>query len=143
MKKASIYIQPGWINHISEGSRSNPLRTAENGAAFYRLGRIYESKCRLCGFIQLFRQLAERGHCTVNEAKKIAVRIAVSNLLSYAMFVLYEIADCIHIRFHQIRFYWGERNILDHYNMCPDCRDKFGLEDDGGNGFCVNCTWKH
>ena len=39
--------------------------------------------------------------------------------------------------------YWGERNIMDQYNMCPDCGNKFGLEDDGGNGFCVNCTWKH
>ena len=39
--------------------------------------------------------------------------------------------------------YWGERNIMDQYNMCPDCGNKFGLEDDGGNGFCVNCAWKH
>ena len=32
-----------------------------------------------CGVIQLLRQLVERGHCTVNEVKRIAVRIAVSN----------------------------------------------------------------
>lgn len=39
--------------------------------------------------------------------------------------------------------YWGERNSMDQYNMCPDCGNFFGLEDDGGNGFCVNCAWKH
>ncbi len=38
---------------------------------------------------------------------------------------------------------WGERNSMDQYNMCPDCGNFFGLEDDGGNGFCVNCAWKH
>ena len=32
---------------------------------------------------------------------------------------------------------------MDQYNMCPDCGNFFGLEDDGGNGFCVNCAWKH
>ena len=39
--------------------------------------------------------------------------------------------------------YWGERNSMDQYNMCPDCGNFFGLEDDGGNDFCVNCAWKH
>ena len=29
------------------------------------------------------------------------------------------------------------------YNLCPDCGMTFGLETDGGNGFCVNCAWKH
>ena len=32
-----------------------------------------------CGVIQLLRQLVERGHCTVDEATKIAARIAVHN----------------------------------------------------------------
>lgn len=32
-----------------------------------------------CGVIQLLRQLVERGHYTVNEATRIAARIAVSN----------------------------------------------------------------
>lgn len=33
--------------------------------------------------------------------------------------------------------------IDDQYNMCPDCGEFFGIETDGGNGFCVNCAWKH
>lgn len=31
----------------------------------------------------------------------------------------------------------------DQYNMCPDCGKYFGIEDDGGNGFCTDCAWKH
>ena len=31
----------------------------------------------------------------------------------------------------------------DQYNMCPDCGEYFGLETDGGNGFCIKCAWKH
>lgn len=29
------------------------------------------------------------------------------------------------------------------YNLCPDCGMYFGLETDGGNGFCIDCAWKH
>jgi len=30
------------------------------------------------------------------------------------------------------------------YNMvCPDCGKEFGIETDGGNGFCIDCAWKH
>lgn len=32
---------------------------------------------------------------------------------------------------------------IDQYNMCPDCGEYFGIEKDGGNGFCVDCSWKH
>lgn len=32
---------------------------------------------------------------------------------------------------------------VDQYNMCPDCGNYFGLETDGGNGYCINCTWNH
>lgn len=39
--------------------------------------------------------------------------------------------------------FWGERNQMDQYNMCPDCGGYFGLEEDGGNGFCIDCAWKH
>ena len=38
---------------------------------------------------------------------------------------------------------WGEKNSMDQYNMCPDCGTYFGLEKDGGNGFCIDCAWKH
>lgn len=31
----------------------------------------------------------------------------------------------------------------DQYNMCPDCFCYFGHEQDGGNGFCIDCAWKH
>ena len=31
----------------------------------------------------------------------------------------------------------------DQYNMCPDCGKFFGKKDDGGNGFCIDCAWKH
>jgi len=31
----------------------------------------------------------------------------------------------------------------DQYNMCPDCGKYFGIQDDGGNGFCIDCAWKH
>lgn len=31
----------------------------------------------------------------------------------------------------------------DQYNMCPDCGRFFGICDDGGNGFCIDCAWKH
>lgn len=39
--------------------------------------------------------------------------------------------------------YWGEGNPMNQYNMCPDCGDYFNHETDGGNGFCINCAWKH
>lgn len=31
----------------------------------------------------------------------------------------------------------------DQYNMCPDCGCYFGIETDGGNGFCIHCAWQH
>ena len=31
----------------------------------------------------------------------------------------------------------------DQYNMCPDCFCYFGHDQDGGNGFCLDCAWKH
>lgn len=31
----------------------------------------------------------------------------------------------------------------DQYNMCPDCGLKFGIDTDGGNGFCIDCAWNH
>ena len=31
----------------------------------------------------------------------------------------------------------------DQYNMCPDCGKFFGLDEDGGNGFCIDCAWNH
>ncbi len=30
-----------------------------------------------------------------------------------------------------------------YYNTCPDCGCRIGIENDGGNGFCINCAWKH
>ena len=32
---------------------------------------------------------------------------------------------------------------VDQYNMCPDCGKCFGIQTDGGNGFCIDCAWKH
>lgn len=29
------------------------------------------------------------------------------------------------------------------YNICPDCGCKINFENDGGNGFCVNCAPNH
>ncbi len=31
----------------------------------------------------------------------------------------------------------------DQYNMCPDCYCYFGTERDGGNGYCIDCAWRH
>ncbi len=31
----------------------------------------------------------------------------------------------------------------DQYNTCPDCGNTFGIDDDGGNGFCIECAWRH
>ena len=31
----------------------------------------------------------------------------------------------------------------DQYNMCPDCYCYFGIERDGGNGYCIDCAWRH
>lgn len=36
--------------------------------------------------------------------------------------------------------FWGEKNTMDQYNMCPKCGMYFGLEEDGGNGFCIDCA---
>lgn len=35
----------------------------------------------------------------------------------------------------------SQRN--DQYNMCPDCGKFFGFDEDGGNGFCIDCAWNH
>ncbi|MEG0835761.1 MAG: hypothetical protein RR413_09995 [Christensenellaceae bacterium] len=32
---------------------------------------------------------------------------------------------------------------FDQNNVCPDCGRRFGIDSDGGNGFCINCAWKH
>lgn len=29
------------------------------------------------------------------------------------------------------------------YNTCPDCGCEINFDNDGGNGFCSNCAWKH
>lgn len=29
------------------------------------------------------------------------------------------------------------------YNICPDCGQRLGLHNDGGNGFCINCAPNH
>lgn len=38
---------------------------------------------------------------------------------------------------------WERSTAVDQYNMCPDCGCHFGIETDGGNGFCINCAWEH
>ena len=55
------------------------MRTAGNGAAFSYWGVYMNPNVDFCGVIQLLRQLVERGHCTVDEATKIAARIAIHN----------------------------------------------------------------
>ena len=30
-----------------------------------------------------------------------------------------------------------------YYNTCPDCGRPFGHEEDGGNGYCIECAMKH
>ena len=46
-------------------------------------------------------------------------------------------------------FYWGkvqttgQYHSMDQYNTCPDCGSRFGIDRDGGNGFCIDCAWKH
>ena len=27
--------------------------------------------------------------------------------------------------------------------FCPDCGTPLDVENEGGNGFCINCAWKH
>ena len=27
--------------------------------------------------------------------------------------------------------------------ICPDCGRRYGFANDGGNGFCIDCAWKH
>ena len=42
---------------------------------------------------------------------------------------------------------WEDENedtmTKDQYNMCPDCYCYFGIERDGGNGYCIDCAWRH
>ena len=30
-----------------------------------------------------------------------------------------------------------------YYDVCPDCGQKIGLHNDGGNGFCIDCASNH
>lgn len=40
--------------------------------------------------------------------------------------------------------YWEDEHINeDMYNLCPNCGRTFGLDRDGGDGFCIDCAWKH
>ena len=39
--------------------------------------------------------------------------------------------------------FWDGKSTVDQYNMCPDCGEYFGLEKDGGNGFCIDCALNH
>ena len=36
-----------------------------------------------------------------------------------------------------------ERSDGDSYDTCPDCGCRIGIENDGGNGFCINCAPNH
>ena len=31
----------------------------------------------------------------------------------------------------------------DYYDLCPDCGCKINFGNDGGNGFCTECAFKH
>ena len=31
----------------------------------------------------------------------------------------------------------------DTYDTCPDCGSRIGIDNDGGNGFCINCAPNH
>ena len=31
----------------------------------------------------------------------------------------------------------------DDYNICPDCGERYDIENDGGNGFCIKCAPNH
>ena len=38
----------------------------------------------------------------------------------------------------------GEEEYLEGaYTTCPDCGCKINFENDGGNGFCINCAPEH
>ena len=39
--------------------------------------------------------------------------------------------------------YMPVHRVSEPYNTCPDCGRLFGIDEDGGNGFCTNCAWKH
>ena len=36
-----------------------------------------------------------------------------------------------------------EDDVPNAYSTCPDCGCKINIENDGGNGFCINCAPKH
>lgn len=36
-----------------------------------------------------------------------------------------------------------ERSDSDTYDTCPDCGCRIGIDNDGGNGFCINCAPNH
>lgn len=38
---------------------------------------------------------------------------------------------------------FNESNYSDGEHTCPDCGRLYSFEDDGGNGFCINCAWNH
>ena len=38
---------------------------------------------------------------------------------------------------------YEEEYIYGGYTICPDCGKKIGLENDGGNGFCIECAPYH
>jgi len=48
---------------------------------------------------------------------------------------------------HAIEVSFEEKWICTPYypkdNTCPDCGRSYGFLEDGGNGFCINCAWKH
>lgn len=41
--------------------------------------------------------------------------------------------------------YNGEGEVVKNtaYSTCPDCGAPIGIQNDGGNGFCINCTHRH
>lgn len=36
-----------------------------------------------------------------------------------------------------------DEDINDYYDICPDCGCEYGIENDGGNGFCSECSINH
>ncbi|WP_454862267.1 PIN-like domain-containing protein [Peribacillus frigoritolerans] len=46
-------------------------------------------------------------------------------------------------KYYQSCFEDEDEDVPDAYDMCPDCSRKINMENDGGNGFCLNCAPNH
>ncbi|WP_102692356.1 PIN-like domain-containing protein [Rummeliibacillus pycnus] len=88
-------------------------------------------------------------HRVMGEITVRVVRI-VNMFVDFEYSDEYESAEIIDTSFEETHYQscydddeYDDDGVPDFYNTCPECNTKINIENDGGNGFCINCAPDH